>query len=220
MNNKEVTNKILEHLSLRLGEFGFKINKGDCMVKRKSQDGSHVIIAGIADYRTLFRIRLSIGIRIDEVEDIFHEFSGVVHPKYYKKSFTSVIPLSYFIDPETFNPNYILEIRSLNEISTQINKNLNYKTRQRILDFFDDCLDIKKLEQYVNGKIGKEEIFGNPASEIMHGLILKYLTSSKDELSILIENYKNRITDFAPFEKENINNLMAYLINQKILKDG
>jgi hypothetical protein len=94
MNKKEVTETLFGELSALLKPAKFKASKKDNALIRKVANGSHWILIGIYDYNPLYQISFHLAIRLDEVEAVFHKFSGTL-PNYQGQSLTCSTPFKF-----------------------------------------------------------------------------------------------------------------------------
>lgn len=100
MYKKEVTETLFRELSTLLKPSMFKSSKKDNALIRKVASGSHWILIGVYDYNPLYQISFHLGIRLDEVEAIFHMFSGTL-PNYQNQSLTCSTPFKFLTKDNT-----------------------------------------------------------------------------------------------------------------------
>jgi hypothetical protein len=94
MTKKEVTETLFSELSTILKPSKFKASKKDNAFIRKVGNGSHWILIGVYDYNPLYQVSFHLGIRLDEVEEMFHKFSGTL-PNYQHQSLTCSTPIKF-----------------------------------------------------------------------------------------------------------------------------
>ncbi len=93
MTKQEMKNLIFEMLDGILSGTDFRVKKSeDCFVK-KIPGGRQMVGLPLWDYRPEFQFSLNICIRLDAVEEVFHQFSG---SRNHSSSFTTMTRLEYF----------------------------------------------------------------------------------------------------------------------------
>jgi hypothetical protein len=93
LTKSRVAQALLQGLT-PLGRYGFKIRRKDQALERSRPFGLEQLFFGINHYHPEYVVSFYLGIRVDAVESVFHEFSGTL-PAFQSASFTSVTPLSF-----------------------------------------------------------------------------------------------------------------------------
>src|ERR1044072_7986884 len=95
MKKQEIRDLIYAGLKEILGGAGFKLNKKEGAFTRSIPNGFQRIYVPLYDYNPLFVFSLTIGIRLNAVEDIANQFSGAMGPGQAQTT-TSLTQLGYF----------------------------------------------------------------------------------------------------------------------------
>jgi hypothetical protein len=178
MKKKEVAiliNQALEHV-LSATDFRLKSDKallpGEKAFVRQIPGGRQMLFAAISDYWPDFVFSLCACIRLDAVENIFNQFSGV-EPKFQSSTTTTITRLEYFTGgPAEY------KVASPNDVAVAGDM-LDPIIRNKILLFFEQLKDVESLDRAVNRQQPSIDITQNP-SGAMHSLILANLAHNPD----------------------------------------
>ncbi len=168
MKRTEALNSIYQLIdrSLPSGS-GFELRKTAQGFFKKIKDGSQMIRVAFWDYGSEYEFSLVVGVRHDDVEMIFHKFSGAP-PKYHTHSNTLTNRWDRVVGPPS---RFALSCATdLDSIETQFRYGMN----EVILPFFDQHRSVNDLNVALNHTKEKIDITVNP-SAAMHSVILAYM---------------------------------------------
>jgi hypothetical protein len=204
MKKQEVRDFIYAKLSKVLLSAGFRLNKGEGAFVRKITNGFQKIFVPLVDYNPIFVFSLTIGIRLDAVEDIFNRFSGA-DDKGQKQTLTTITQLTYFTEGrrKDYRVSTPIEIENaFSELNTVIDSN--------ILPFLERYRDIQSLDAAIN----TEKLPGFDSSTLishaMHSIILARLAGNNRYNELVIE-YDNALKGYPPFDRERFARLVSFL---------
>ncbi|NEO53643.1 MAG: hypothetical protein F6K54_11460 [Okeania sp. SIO3B5] len=206
MKKKEVRDLIYSKLNEVLSNKGFRLKKSrECFVRSFTGGHQHISIS-IIDYRPEFIFSLTMAIRLDAVEQIFHLFSGSLS-NYQALSTTTLTQLDYFTEGQVKE----YKISTETEILTALEK-LSKIIIERIIPFFDKHCDIYSVEAGVNSK----SLIGFDSTQFpsgaMHAVILAHLAGNPN-FEELVGQFQDATRNFPEGEKDKFNQLVVYLRN-------
>lgn len=203
MKKPEIRDFIYAGLKEILGA-GFRLNKKEGAFTRSIPNGFQRIYVPLYDYNPLFVFSLTIGIRLDAVEDIFNQFSGAMGAGQAQTT-TSLTQLDYFTQ----------EIRKEYEVSTkeEIDSALSDLTpliNSKILPFLEQYQDVQSLDDAINRKKLPEFDSTQLLSHAMHSIILAKLANNPS-FSALVKEYAKSFEDSQPADRERFDRLASSL---------
>jgi hypothetical protein len=201
MKKQEMKNLILQVLGRFVSETDFRLKKRDDGFVRKIAGGRQMLGVPIWDYSPEFEFSLNTCIRLDAVEEIFHQFSGSP-TKYHSLSFTTFTNLQYFTGgPAKYKVTTEDDVASAGEILSSV-------IRVKIIPFFNEYENIQALDKAVNcGQPGID--FTQNPSGAMHRVILAHLAGNADS-DRLVAKYRSDM-QLAPDAAHPFNRLVEYL---------
>jgi len=204
MKKQEIRDFVYAGLKEILGGAGFKLNKKEGAFTRSIPKGFQRIYVPLYDYNPLFVFSLTIGIRLDAVEDIFNQFSGAMGPGQAQTT-TSLTQLGYFTqeNPKEYEVSTKEEIDSaLSDLTTLINS--------KILPFLEQYQDVQSLDDAINRKKLPGFDSTHPLSHAMHSIILAKLANNPS-FSALVAEYAKSSENFPPPDGERFDRLVSSL---------
>ena len=201
MKKQEMADPIFHMLGSVLSETGFRLKKSEDGFVRKISGGRQMLGLPLWDYNPEFEFSLNICIRLDAVEQVFHQFSGS-SPKYHPMSFTTITRL------EHFNRGPAKYMVSTAKDVTSVGGALSGVIRDKITPFFHEHKDVQALDRGVNRRQPGIDITQNP-SGAMHAVILAHMAGNTD-FDHLVTNLRNDM-QLAPAVPHAFNRLVEYL---------
>jgi len=211
MTKAYVFNQTTKEVTDSLNEQGFQYKKSHGRVIKLLDDGFHVIIINVIDYRPIFQIEIYLGVRLDAVEEIVNRFLQWTFASSKFMKYTETISTSYKALSGA-KENY-LEVESESQLQDGINE-ITLLIKEKGLAFFEKYKNLNNVNLY------KKESILNDTSGISHILtnLMQSLTLMKlcnnpdfDELS---ERYKKLYVPWAGHEeagRKALNDLIEYL---------
>src|SRR4051812_18988835 len=95
MKKQEMASVIFETLGGVLAGTDFRLKKSEEGFVRKIAGGRQMLGLPLWDYQPEFEFSLNVCVRLEAVEEVFHQFSGAP-PKYHTMSFTTISRLEQF----------------------------------------------------------------------------------------------------------------------------
>lgn len=201
MKKQEMANLIFEMLGGIFSETTFRLKKSEDGFVKKISNGRQMLGLPLWDYNPEFEFSLNICIRLDAVEDVFHQFSGSP-PKYHSMSFTTMSRLEYFTGgPAKYTVTTAADVTSAGVA-------LSSAIRDKILPFFDENEDVKALDRTVNVKFPGIDITQNPPGA-MHAVILAHLAGNADFERLVVQRRNDM--QLSPEMAHPFNELVQYL---------
>jgi hypothetical protein len=204
MKKQEVRDFIFAGLKEVLAGAGFRLNKREGAFTRSIPNGFQKIYVPLYDFNPVFVFSLTIGIRLDAVEDIFNQFSGAMGPGQAQTT-TSLTRLGYFTDedPKEYKVSTKEEIDSaLADLTPLINsKVLPFLEQYRDVQSLDDAMNTKKLPGFDTTIL---------PSHAMHSIILAKLAGNPS-LSALVTEYTKSLQNAPPADRERFDRLVSSL---------
>ncbi len=188
------SHKVRDLLYRELGAVlpGFKPSKKDEAFVRAIPGGLQKIFVPIIDYNPGFRFSLVFGIRLDEVEVIYNQFSAAPAGT---KSLTTLTQLAYFFPKETKKQ---IAVASEEEIVAAV-RSLSSVIEGEILPFLGRHQNVKSLDAAMNGEDPRFDK-SDPLFRNMHALILAQLARNPN-LDELVAKYAEEIRWFPEASK-------------------
>lgn len=204
MKKKEIRDFVYAGLKEILGGAGFKLNKGEGAFTRSIPNGFQRIYVSLYDYNPLFVFSLTIGIRLDAVEEIFNQFSGATGAGQAQTT-TSLTPLGYFTQENRKE----YEVSTKEEIDSGLS-DLTTVINSKILPFLEQYQDVQSLDDAINRK--KLPGFDNTQllSQAMHSIILAKLAGNPS-FAALVTEYAKSIDNFPAPDRERFDRLASSL---------
>ena len=144
MKKREVRNQAYQALKQVLSDREFVLKRSEEAFVRRIKSGQQRIYVPIIDYSPEYVLSIAIGIRLDEVETIFHKFSG--SPEHYQDlSTTTITQLNYFTDGRIVK----YTVHTADELDQALNELVSV-INSRVLPLLDECTDVEKLYQLLN----------------------------------------------------------------------
>lgn len=172
MKKHEMKNLLFEMLGGILSGTDFRLKKSEDAFVRKIPGGRQMLGIPLLDYNPEFEFSLSICIRLDAVEEIFHQFSGSP-PKFHSMSDTTITRLDYF----TGGPGKY-KVTTAGDV-TFVGAILPSAIRENIMPFFNEYNNVQALDRGVNCLRPGIDITQNP-SGAMHAVIVAHLAGNTD----------------------------------------
>jgi len=202
MKKQEMTKLISEMLGNVLSGTDFRLKKSeDGFVRKIPGSGRQMLGLPLWDYNPEFEFSLNICIRLDTVEEIFHQFSGSP-PKYHSMSFTTITRLeSFTVGPGRYKVMTAEDIASAERVLSRV-------IRDKIIPFFNEHKDVQALDRAVNCQHPGIDVTQNP-SGAMHAVILARLAGNKD-FELIVGKHRTDM-QLAPEIANPFNRLVEYL---------
>lgn len=201
MKKPEMANLIFEMLTGILAGTDFRLKKSEQGFLRKIGGGRQMLGLPLWDYHPEFEFSLNICIRLDAVEQIFHQFSGSP-PKYHSMSFTMMARLEQFTTgPARFKVTTAQDVTAAGNILCSV-------IREEIIPFFDQNLSLHDLNRTVNAERPDIDITQNP-SKSMHSIIVARVAGSEDFDRLVVKHRAEM--QLAPGVAHPFNDLVRYL---------
>ncbi|MDZ7363650.1 MAG: hypothetical protein ONB46_23475 [candidate division KSB1 bacterium] len=208
MKKQEVRDMIYTGLNSVLAGNGFRLKKSEESFVRPISGGQQRIYVALWDYQPEFIFSLTMGVRLDAVEQVFHLFSGSP-PKYQSMSMTTLTQLEYF----TAGKRKEYKISTEAEISTALDDLFKIVT-EKVLPFFEKYRDVPSIEAAVNsGSLPTRFDSTQLPAGAMHAVILAHLVGNPNFERMVVQ-FQDAMRGFPEVEKDKFNRLVAYLINQ------
>jgi hypothetical protein len=201
MKKQEMADLIFQMLGGVLSETDFRLKKSEDGFVRKISGGRQMLGLPLWDYNPEFEFSLNICIRLDAVEQVFHQFSGSP-PKYHPMSFTTITRLEHF----TGGPGKY-KVSTAGDV-TSVGGALSGVIRDKIIPFFNEHKDVQALDRGVNRLQPGIDITQNP-SGAMHAVILAHMAGNTD-FDHLVTKLRNDM-QLAPDVPHAFNRLVEYL---------
>jgi hypothetical protein len=167
MANKTIVKDFTQTLQKAVEGYGFVYNKRDESYQRSTLIGWEAFAYICLDYKTYWVIEPSIRIRINSVEDLYHESSGF-EPRFQKGTPTIAAPISKIINEtctQRLDENNIAEV--VNYFDLHFHKHA--------LPFFEKYREPQNIEHLINSSDVNADLYSGPIDKGSHALILAYL---------------------------------------------
>ena len=187
----------------------FRLNKSEEAFWRAVPTGRQKLFIPLVDYRPEFVVSLTVGLRIDQVEDTFNLFSGAVG-KDQKLTLTTITPLDYFTGPEE------AEYRVVDE--AQVNavvQRLQIVIETAIRPFLEEHQNVASIDRALNVEQRDRFDISQPLSHAMHSVIVARLAGNP-AYPELLRRYEEQLAGFLPQMKDQFTRLVAYLDHVQI----
>ena len=197
--------ELIGRLVPRFRESGFNWKPKEEAFVKAGEKNTFKVYLPFVETHSGFEYSSSFGIRLDNVEDIYHQFSATLQ-SYRPLTCTSVTRLSFLVGrgPDFFS------YSNQEELSESVAR--FEETFLRIgLDFFDENVSLEALATKVNAKYEGEPfcITRNP-SKALHGLILWWLAGFPN-LQELAERYLEEMVGSSSCEVERVTDLLSFM---------
>ncbi len=203
MKKQEVSNLIYAGLKEILpGDF--RLNKREGAFTRMIPNGFQRIYVPLFDFNPVFAFSLTIGIRLDVVEEIFNQFSGA-NDAGKSQTTTSLTQLGYFTQEDRKE----YKVSNEQEIGAAISQ-LTPIINSKILPFLEQYQDVQSLDEVINRKKLPGFDSSNLLSHAMHAIILAQL-SGNVAFPALVAEYAKSLEKFQPADRERFDRLVAFL---------
>lgn len=162
---KDLIFKMLQEI---LAREGFQLKKSDDSFQKKIPGGKQILGVPLWNYSPEYQFSLNVLIRLDAVEEIFHQFAGI-EPKYRSMSFTTNTPLERFTgkDQDRFSVRTGADVES-------IGTRLSSLIHDKVIPFLDQYSNIDSLATEMNSESQTIDKSHEP-SHGMHSIILAHL---------------------------------------------
>ena len=144
MKRKEVKYLIFEKLTSFFSENGFKAYKAKEMFKKITPDGFFNVSIIILDYEPEFHVKFVLGIRINEIENIYNQFSFVIDEGK-NESETTLTSMDYFTGKE--DDAYI--VSSEDDLIVSL-RNFQKLMLEKGFGYFQQFSSIQALDKEIN----------------------------------------------------------------------
>jgi hypothetical protein len=201
VKKREMADLIFQMLGGVLSETDFRYKKSEDGFVRKISGGRQMLGLPLWDYNPEFEFSLNICIRLDAVEEVFHQFSGSP-PKYHPLSFTIATHLEHFTGgPAKYKVSTAGDVTSVGGALSGI-------IQDKIIPFFDEFKDVQALDRGVNRCQPGIDKTRNP-SGAMHAVILAHMAGNTDFDSLVTKLHNDM--QLAPDVPHAFNRLIEYL---------
>ena len=155
MQKPEMADLIFDMLGRTLSGTDFRLKKSEDAFVRKIPGGKQMLGLPLWDYNPVFEFSLNIGIRLDAVEAVFHQFSRSP-PKYQSLSFTAMTRLEHFTGgPPRYRVTTAGDVACFESV-------LSVVIQDKIIPFFNEHQDVQALDGAVNCQQPGIDITQNP----------------------------------------------------------
>lgn len=177
-----------------------RIGGGDYFV-RSLAGGRQAIGMAVWDYNPRVEIALTVSVRLEAVERVFHLFSGA-DPDYHNLSSTIVTPFHYFArGPSRVTAERIEDLHAVFDAWEVV-------LHAEVLPYLDRATDVGSLDTLVNVTNDVLDI-ANPPYSFMHHLIIAKLAANP-AYDHLIANHRSELRDMG-YETDLYDKLVDYL---------
>lgn len=212
MNKSEVRKHIVDRLSKELKPAGFKWNAKEEGFLRSSESGLQAIFLPLYDYKPEFIFSFIFGIRIEKVEEVFNQFSGVL-PEYQNFTMTSHTALDYFTGEEQ-SEYLIADEESLNAALEEFIESF----MSQIFGFFEQYADPTELAIGIEGEYENIPFDNsNDLAHAMHTVILAKLYNPKYFEETILD-YEKALSDFPQEDLSRFDKLVRFLRSENSIE--
>lgn len=204
MNKVEVRNTIYTGLGKLLPDF--RLSKSEGAFVRKIPAGLQKFFVPLVDYNPEYVFSLTVGIRIDAVEEIFNRVSGADH-KGQQLTLTSITQLAHF----TGGNRKDYRVSTSADIDAALSE-LSGVMEQEIMPFLHKYQDVRSLDSAINSE--RQSTFDSSilVSHAMHSIILARLAGN-GLYADLVMVFEKQLERFPPFDRERFERLVSILNN-------
>lgn len=204
MKKKDAHARIYSGLGAILNPYGFSLVKSYEAFVRKTESGDQRLYVSVEDLTPNFIFTVVIGIRIDEVEEICHRFSGALKA-HQKMSVTSITQPSYFSNGESME----YSVSTLEQIDLAL-ESVAVLMAERVLPFLNRCTDAISLDHEVNAEISKGFNIMQLPYGAMTSVTLACLAKNQ-RIEKIIGKFKEDMKFFPESERLKFDSLTSYL---------
>jgi len=203
MTKQEARDLVYAGLKKSLKDPDFRLNQKEGAFARRIPIGFQKVYVPFYDYKPMFVFSLTVGIRLDAVEDIFNRFSGA-NSAGQKLTLTTITRLSHFTGHlEEYKVSAPAEIATaLTDLGTVI--------QAKIMPFLDNYQDVRSLDTAMNTNKVPGFDSSNLLMHAMHSVILARLNGSS-LYRRLVDEYEKSLRNYVAAEKERFNQLVRSL---------
>jgi hypothetical protein len=213
MKKGEVRNAIFENLLEILGPIGFKSKKKGHLLERIFGGGRQTVTFALYDYNPEFVFSFLFSVRLDAIQDITNEFSGVLTQDF-GISFSSNTGMEYFIPGSKGR----YEIMSMDDIAGQFAL-LKPVFEEKIIPFFLTCITVEDMEKRVNSE--NNFIYALPDFAASTGIAAAFLVRPESFEQVVDQHLgAMRRRGFAPHVLEPVERLAEKLRGQLARQDS
>lgn len=209
MNLPDARNLVKKELSRILKPDGYKYSNKNYGFIRKLNNGFCGIITGFVNHKPFYTLNMIFVIRIDEVEDIFNQFSSIV-PGYQESSATIMVRYAYFKGVKEFRIEFSTETELVNAL-----KEFEHIYAEQIKQFSDKYSTLENLYPLVeDGSIAGIDFSAAP-DNFIHWLIIAKLCGAVNlgvKAKDFFSAYLARVTVESSIER--VERFKAYLENK------
>lgn len=219
MTKTEVRQMLRERLGAAVAAEGFRARR-DVFV-RPIPGGCQSLAVALWDHAPRFEFSVSMGIRLEEVEDLVNPFAGT-EAKYRAETLTSLTQLEFL--GLTSTPGLGVRFGGDDDASlTRAAQALTEVVTERVLPFFERYHDLRTVEAGLNPP-GSEELRtprlrsdrsrfddSNEPYRAMRGIATAYLVG-QDNLPALIEAYRGQLSQMVPEIRSKFEALAEFLL--------
>jgi hypothetical protein len=177
--NKELIGSLFVSIHAELKPFGFKLAKSKQRLLRFSEKRMEILQFAVLDDETSYRICPSVGVRFDDVEEIFHRTSGF-EPEY--QNDTATVGVNLWGD--NGGNDYQIPLRGAEEVDAVVSQ-VSTIFRENALPYFAQFCSLVAVDSAVNDQPTLPCIHRSlPCLRCSTGAIVAKLTGRKnyDEL--------------------------------------
>lgn len=183
---------------------GFRLVKSIEGFTRRTPTGSHTLTVPIWDYRPTFTFSLVVGIRLDAVEDLFNESSGLP-PASQKRSKTVLTLLEHFTGPGR-GEYTVTEPTDVDAAMREIGPVLELD----VLPFLERYSDVGAIDEALHGQRVPGFDITQTLFKARHALVVARLAGNP-RYPDLVQEYRAMVADAPPVELERFEQLVARL---------
>ncbi|MCE1181255.1 MAG: hypothetical protein LWW81_02965 [Rhodocyclales bacterium] len=209
MKKKDVVTLLYSGLGDVFGPYGFRLVKSAEAFIRKTPSGDQRLYVSVEDLSPDFVFTVVIGIRIDSVEKICHQFSGAPE-QYQGMSVSSITQLGYFLDGKPCEYN----VSTPEQISSAL-KSVSALLVERVVPFLDRCTDAESLDRQVNSEASRGFNVAQLPYGAMTAVTLAYLAKNP-MLTNVISRFKEEMRLFPETERQKLDSLVSYLSSHAV----
>jgi hypothetical protein len=175
MSNK-LPSLLLDAVGAALKPFGFKLMKGKKRLVRRSENRTEVFGLPVVEYAPTYYVRPWVGVRFDEVENLFHQTSGF-EPEYQQDTTTVGTSLWDVYGAD----GYDIPFKDEADVATVASQLLTI-FREKALPYYEQFRTLTAVDAALNDQPNGPCIYrpGLPTARCSAGVIVAKLTGRKN----------------------------------------
>jgi hypothetical protein len=204
MDKKQAEELIYAGLGNTLKGTGMRLVKSQGAFVRTIPQGRQNIAVPLYDYTPEFAFSLSIGIRMDAVEDIFNLFSGATG-KYQRLTLTTITPLDFFTGAEHAER----RVRAPDDVERAV-RELSAVIELDIVPFLCTYMTVEAVDQALHVDPRPRFDITEASSKAMHGVVVARLAGNPLYPDIVV-GYRELLTAASQAVRQRFEDLVAHL---------